>query len=534
MIRNQLRQVTILLLIVGSLGFYGWAFYAKQGGQGGGFTQPPKPQGPKTPATAPETSANTEGAGFVAGEKLSYNVTWARFVTAARLELEVVERGAFFGQEGYQLRTKVETAGDVRAIFFEMYNQYTAYSNHKTLLPYRIENNLRQGAKQSDEAVIFDQSNREARFQDDATLPLPSNTYDFTSLLFAVRQRALTEGWKQSFNALYGKQLVEVDVEVKKRERIQAQAGSYNAVKVEFNPKGKQFSKYRVNVWFSDDAQRIPLVMIAKLPFGDVRSELTNVTYTRRGNQPRLQTAPLAEAPEGNVIAPTNGAAKAGHLVNLPFDLGEKLSYDIAWGNFNSVGRASFEVRQKGYIGERRVYEFAAEAISTGAARSVIGINDQLISFVDADTLEPIKTDTRLREGRRTKLVSAEYNWASKQAKLTNGTLVSLPPGTLDLLSLFYAVRTAELKEGTSFKYPFLDANHRLQYVVVRTVKTETIGGPLGSRDCFQLDVLNADKTQLLAQAWISNDARRLPLYLATRMRFGELRFQLATVVNPR
>ena len=534
MLRNCTRKVIILLLMVGSFGFYGWHFYAKQGGQNpGGFTQPPKPTNVKVEKTA-TSAADTEGAAFIPGEKLSYNVTWARFVTAARVEVEVIERGAFFGQEGYQLRTKVETAGNVRAIFFEMFNQYTAYSSLKTLLPYRVENSLRQGVKQTDESVIFDQASHEARFQDDATLALPGNTYDLTSLLFAVRQRPLAEGWKQTFNAIYGKQIIEVEVEVKKRERVQVQAGAYNTVKVEFNPKSKQFSKYRAQVWFSDDAQRLPIVMLGKLPFGDVRSELTNVTYTRRGNQPRLQAAPLVEAPEGSTVAGTNGHHQPGVPRNLPFDLGEKLNYDIAWGNFTSVGRASFEVRQKGYIGERRVYEFAAEANSTGAARAVININDQLISFVDAETLEPLKTDTRLREGRRTKFVAAEYDWASKKAKLPNGTQISLPPGTLDLLSLFYMVRAAELKEGTSFKYPFLDANHRVQWVVVRTVKTESISSPLGARDCFQLDVLTEDKTILLGQAWISNDARRLPLYIATRMRFGELRFQLATVVNPR
>jgi hypothetical protein len=450
--------------------------------------------------------------------------------------LEVVDRGAFFGQEGYQLRTKVETAGDVKAIFFELYNQYTTYASHKTLLPYRLENSLRQGMKQSDETVVFDQASREARFQDETTLPLPPNTYDFTSLLYALRQRPLTEGWRQSFTALYGKQIIEVEVEIKKRERVMSQAGSYNTVRVELTPKEKQFHKYRARVWFSDDAQRLPVALSAQLPFGEVRAELTSATLTQRTASPRIQTAPLVEAPEGSTLTPitTNGHGAPGGPRQLPFDLGERLNYEIAWGNFNSVGRASFEVRQKGYVGERRVFELAAEASSIGAARAVINVNDQLISFADADTLEPIKTDTRLREGRRTKMVAAEYDWQKKEARLPNGTVIAIPRGTLDLVSLFYAVRAADLQVGTMLAFPFLDANHRLYKVAVRTVKIETIGGPLGARECLQLDVLTHDKTQLLAQAWITNDARRLPLYIATRTRFGELRFQLITLVNPR
>ncbi len=537
MLRTLSRKVIITLLFVLSAGFCGWHLFAQQTG---GLTPPPKPQAPKVEKIA---ATDSNAPAFTAGERLSYSVSWSNFVSAARVELEVVERGAFFGQEGFQLRAKVETTGDVRAIFFEMYNQYTGYANAKTLLPYRLENTLRHGTKQTDETVIFDQGNRQARFQDDSSLPLPPNTYDLLSLLYALRQQSLSDGWKQNYTLLYGKEVFEVEAEVKKREPVISQAGSYKAVRVEITPKEKQYSKYRTRIWFSDDTQRLPVGFVAQLPFGEVRGQLANATLAVRGAQPRIQPVPLTEALEGGPIPPpTNGHGnKPGPSARvLPFDLGERLNYEIAWGKFTSVGRASFEVQQKGYLqqkgdlGERRVFQFAAEATSIGAARAVININDQLTSYADADTLEPVKTDTRLREGRRVKQVTAEYDWAKRQVKLPNGTEINIQPGTLDLVSLFYAIRATELKLGSAYKYAFLDANHRVYNVNVRANKTETIGGPLGTRDCLQLDVLTPDKAQLIAQAWVSNDARRLPLYLVMRMRFGELRFQLISVVNPR
>jgi hypothetical protein len=534
MLRRLSRKVIITLLLIWVAGFCGWRLFAQQTG---GLTPPPRPQAPKVEKTASTAGTAGDAPAFTAGERLSYSVSWSNFVTAARLELEVIERGAFFGQEGFQLHAKVETTGDVRAIFFEMYNQYTSYANAKTLLPYRLENTLRQGAKQTDETVILDHSNREARFQNDSSLPLPPNTYDPISLLYALRQQSLSEGWKQNYNVIYGKQIFEVEAEVKKREPVISQAGSYKAVRVEVTPKEKQYSKYRTRIWFSDDAQRLPIGFAAQLPFGEVRAQLANATLAARGAQTRIQTAPLTEALEGGQTAPpTNGHGnKPGNEARiLPFDLGERLNYEIAWGNFTSVGRASFEVRQKGFLGERRVFQFAAEATSVGAARAVITINDQLTSYADADTLEPLKTDTRLREGRRVKQVTAEYDWTKKLVKLPNGTETKVQPGTLDMVSLFYAIRAAELKLGSAYKFAFLDANHRVYQVAVRANKTETIGGPLGARDCLQLDVLTPDKAQLIAQAWVSNDARRLPLYLVMRMRFGELRFQLVSLVNPR
>src|SRR5205814_1137310 len=118
--------------------------------------------------------------------------------------------------------------------------------------------------------------------------------------------------------------------------------------------------------------------------------------------------------------------------------------------------------------------EFYGEASTVGAARSLIGVNDQASSFAAVESLLPVKTDIRLREGRRVKQTSAIYDLSKKTATLSNGTNVQLPPGTSDLLSLFYSVRSSELKLGVSYKFPFLDANHRLQMIQVKVIKQES------------------------------------------------------------
>ena len=515
MSQKAIRTALLSLLVLGGSAYY----FAQQVGlaqQGGALTPPPKP----TEAKSAATPAAAEGSAFVVGEKLTYNVTWARFVTAARLEMEIVERGAFYGQEGYQMRTKVETTSEVRSIY-ELYNQYTSYVGAKTMQPYRMENSLRQGSRVNDESIVFDQAQKEIRFNDQGTTALPNDTYDLATLLYVLRQRSLNDGASYNFNVFFGRQVYEVEAEVKKRERVVAQIGAYNAIRVDIAPKGKG-GKYRTRVWFSDDAQHLPIAMQGQLPFGDVRVELTSQIVA-----PRAARSPIAS----DETKPTNAAAAVPNSTPrpLPFDLGERLNYDIAWGNFTAVGKASFEVRQKGSSedGSRQMIEFAGEASSVGAARSLMAVNDQLTSFVDAKTLEPLKTETRLHEGRRTKEVTCDYDLKDHVAKLTNTTKITLPPNTLDLLSLFYNVRAERLQVGQLQRYAFLDANHRLHGVTVKVVKLETIGSPLGSRECVQLDILTPNQSQLVAQAWVSNDARHLPMYFATRTRFGELRFQL-------
>ena len=94
----------------------------------------------------------------------------------------------------------------------------------------------------------------------------------------------------------------------------------------------------------------------------------------------------------------------------------------------------------------------------------MISVNDQISSFARAtDRLEPLRTDIRLREGRRTKNDTAIFNHPGQVARLDNGTTVRIQPGTLDLISLFYAIRVSKLTIGESQRYDFLDANHRPQ-----------------------------------------------------------------------
>jgi Protein of unknown function (DUF3108) len=517
---RSVRQFFVIgLIAIGAISF-GLKLHAQQGG---GLTPPPKPTAPQSPTAA----IATDGAPFVVGERLLFNVTWLNFPTAARLEMEVAEQGQFFGQESFQIKTKVETTGRVRSLFTAIDDQYISYINPNTAVPFRVVNLIRQGQKQAEETVILDQNEQQAIYTDGTKLPIPSGIYDLPSILYGLRLRPLPQGEKIKLSALYGKEIVEIDVEVKARERITTQAGNFNTICIKVSPQ-KRFSKYRTTLWLTDDSKKLPVLLSANLPFGDVRAELASATITARPSPALGKLKVLTDESGSPGINGTNG--KHGRESSLPFAIGEKLNYDISWGNFASVGKASFEVRQQGMLGSNRVFELYGEATTRGAAQTLINVNDQLSSFVLIDKLIPLRTDLRLREGRRNKQVTAIYNSTNNTATLSNGTVVAVSPGTLDLVSLFYAIRASEMKIGAIYNLPFLDANHRLRVATIRVVKQETIDGPTGQRDSWQLDILIGQT--LIAQAWVSNDTARLPLYIATRTQFGELRFILTSTIN--
>ncbi|MFZ4628417.1 MAG: DUF3108 domain-containing protein [Blastocatellia bacterium] len=543
---HRIRYSLLAVLTVGGLlgAISQWTRLAAQQAE---LTPPPRAisSGASRPP-APEESASSV---MMAGERLVYNISWSSIPSAARLELELTERGQFFGQDSYQLRTRVQTLDQAWSLLGEVDNVYTTFLLAATGLPHRIVQSVNQGLQPAlrsgsepgasatksasgavqpelgEQVIVLDQSRQLATYDDQSTITLAPSTFDLPSLVYGLRQSPPEERERQRFVALFGHELIEIDAVGGGREAVITQAGTFEAACVRLTPR-KKFKRYRATVCLSSDDRRLPVTIRADLPIGEFRAELISATVRPL---PSGGTAQLVAGPASPPVLSTLESAP------LPFRVGERLGYDISWGNFLSVGRASFEVRQQGVLDQQRVLELYGEATSTGAARTLIQVQDQISSFLRLDKLAPLRTDLRLREGRRTKIDSALFLDADRTARLNNGTVIEIPPGTLDLLSLFYVVRATLPEVGQSASYPFLDANHRPQQVVVRSAKQERIGSSLGDRETIQIDILSPPPTSLLiAQAWISRDEARVPLYFVTRTRFGELRFQLRTAFQIR
>lgn len=449
------------------------------------------------------------------GERLVYNISWSNIPSAARLEIETGSKGLYHGRESYLLQTRVLTLNEGWSVFGEVDNQYSSYIDLKSSLPHRVVSSIRQGrvsATQEEQVTVIDQSRGTATLGNGAQTSIPASTYDLPSLLFALRTSPLTGGDRMRYNVLFNQQLIEIDVEVVERSRLDIQSGSFKAICLRLSPR-KQ-NRYRTTLWLSDDTERTPLLIRAGTTLGEVRAELTSATLAWRSKN----------SPVG--LAPANQSAQTP-----PFKVGERLGYNISWGNFINVGRASFEVRQSGLLDSQPVLELFGEAASSGPIRSLITVNDQITSLVLADRLVPLRSDLRLREGRRVKTDTAVLDHSALIATLNNGTAFTIQPGTLDLVALFYNIRAAEIKPGESRQFSFLDANHRPRTITVRGLVLETVASPTGPRASVRLEILNP-QNEVLAIGWVSSDRQRLPLQFTARARFGEIRFRLVSIVG--
>ncbi len=73
------------------------------------------------------------------GERLTYNVSFSNFNSAAHVEIQVAARGQFFNREAIQLRAHVETTEVVGIALFAVNNDYITYIDPTTGIPFRTQ-----------------------------------------------------------------------------------------------------------------------------------------------------------------------------------------------------------------------------------------------------------------------------------------------------------------------------------------------------------------------------------------------------------
>ncbi len=507
--------------------------------------------------------ANVSASGFSPapyriGERLSYNVSFSNFPTAAHVEMLVASRGAFFGREGIELRAHVETIGIVSAALYSINNDYTSYVDPATGSPFHLQQAIREGARSANLSSDFNQT---AGTPDPQTRQLANSfpgTYDFLSALYRVRALPLAEGAIYHLT-LNESVLYDVELKIAGRETVKTNIGSSSTIIAQARvPGNKEASDYRVRIYFTDDERHLPVLITAQHPSGEIRAELAS---TEMLNEPSSLTGAMADPatpvqPPGTSIPLSPAQAAGGGLGNpgvvnpntgaigatpdvsgigaseLPFKPGEQLNFNFFAGTgAQPIGTASLQVRARARYFNHDGLLLTSLMQTTGAGLRLFPVNDQINSYVDATTLLPFQTELRLQEGqRRTNwVVSVEQDRGN--ALFNDGTRVEMPVATHDLISVFYALRSFDLSVGRQNRVSLL-VNKRPRLLVVTALQRETIELNGQRIPAVQLSLTtNEPQSERFAlRLWVSTDRRRLPLRLTARTPLGPIRADLAII----
>ena len=256
------------------------------------------------------------------GEKLTYNVSFSNFPTAGHIELMVWGRGTYFGRAGIELRARVETTGIVSAALYSINNNYFAYIDPATGLPFRTQQVIREGSRNDDVSLDYNQPAGVSALPSKSTPFGASGTYDFLSAFYRLRALPLAQGATYRIAVRNDSAQYDAVLQVMGREIIKTNVGSSNAIVTQLRvPGNKAANDYSIRIYFTDDERHIPVLISLRLKAGEIRAELASAEIltepTPDGNPLRNPStnAPLVAsrptAPPGATIPDGDSVAAA-------------------------------------------------------------------------------------------------------------------------------------------------------------------------------------------------------------------------------
>lgn len=461
------------------------------------------------------------------GERLTYNVSYANFPSAAHVQLEVVSRGVFFGRDAIQLRGHLETTGVVNVALFAINNDYRTYIDPESGLPFRTEETARDAIKSYDSVADFNQpagndpiASRQKGF---------SGTYDFISAFYRARALPLALGGVYNLSVRSQGTEYQAELKVVGKETTRTNVRSFPTVVVQVKVNNSAMKDVRV--YFSDDPGHVPLLITARVKSGELRAELAGSEIIQPPPGSPSPTPAIVVAPVATPT-PTTPTLDA----NLPFTIGEQLNYQMFIGNSNTaLGLATFQVRGRSRYFDRDGLFLSVNAQTTGAAARLFVAKDQVDSYVDPKGLLPYRTVLNLVEGTRRLNETLTYSQESGSATSDKGMKIEVPVGTHDYVSFFYALRTLNLSPDKKSAVSIL-VEKKPKTLFVNVLRREPID--MGDRKvpaiALSLTTDDTEPDKYRFRVWVSDDRRRLPLRITCTTKLGPLRADLAILpTNP-
>jgi hypothetical protein len=234
------------------------------------------PLAAQAPAIQPPASTHR----FPAAETYVYDVDWRLWdAGTATLRLEA---------SGREMRVvgAADSTGAV-ALLYRVHDRFESSFDPRTYCSLQVRKRTEEGSRQRDTLIRFDAARRKAVLEEKnlkngeakrVENDIPACATDVVSAIFYVASLPLAPNSTYTFPLNDGKATVHVDVTVEAREEVATPAGTFRTVRVQPQAAtGALKDRGRLWVWYSDDAQRVPVQMRARMFWGTLTFRLQRI-----------------------------------------------------------------------------------------------------------------------------------------------------------------------------------------------------------------------------------------------------------------
>lgn len=215
---------------------------------------------------------------FEPGERLRYRLHYG-FVDAGEAVLEVKKSDKQVkGRDVWHVKGTGRTLGAFNA-FYKVRDVYESYIDASGVFPWVFVRRVDEGGHKINQDYTFYQHKNKVNTGDGKEFEVPSNVQDMISTFYYARTldfQNAKEGDVFTINVFLDNEIYPMKIKYKGKEMLRLRKGKFNCLK--FTPvvqEGRVFnSDEDMEVWITDDDNKIPVLAKAKIKVGSIKMQL--------------------------------------------------------------------------------------------------------------------------------------------------------------------------------------------------------------------------------------------------------------------
>ncbi len=228
------------------------------------------------------------------------------------------------------------------------------------------------------------------------------------------------------------------------------------------------------------------------------------------------------------VLTILSSVSRAGNG-QIPFLPGEKLTFQVRWA-FIPAGEIQLEILPFEMVNGVKSYHFAMTARTYPLVDPFYKVRDRVDAYTDAEMTHSLLYKKK-RQGKSKRNVVVNFDWKKREAQYSNfdeqREPVSISSGSFDPLSVFYAFRLFELKEGMKIKASVTDGKKfvngeatvlKKEKIYVANAWYETY---LVEPDLKHIGGIFKKSKNAKLRIWVTADKRRMPIKIKSKVAVG-------------
>lgn len=231
---------------------------------------------------------------FRQGEELLFKVSYGFFDAAEARMIVQPQVVPFNNRPTY----KIDVFGQTLGVFklFKVNDNWGSYVDTAQMIPHQSYRHIEEGRYRKHEKITFDHQKKKAFVKlfdrenkdlvESKEYQIPAEVQDIVSGFYFLRtmdMKKFKQGDVITLTGFFDKEVYTIKMVYEKKEKVETNIGIFNAyVLSPIIPKNKLFrGEQPVTVWVSDDQNKIPLRIKAKLMIGSLDMEIMDAKGLR-------------------------------------------------------------------------------------------------------------------------------------------------------------------------------------------------------------------------------------------------------------